>query len=61
MIESRAVPALKHRRIVLSDDAMELFPAGVANMDFRVAPCLTIAMQTRAAHGSSATRRCQTR
>ncbi len=51
VIDRRAVPALKHHRIVLGDDGMDLFPAGVADMDFRVAPCITKAMAKRAAHG----------
>ncbi|MHA6261566.1 MalY/PatB family protein [Arenibacterium sp. CAU 1754] len=51
VINRRAVPALKHHRIVLGDDGMDLFPAGVADMDFRVAPCITQAMARRAGHG----------
>lgn len=47
VIDRRAVPALKHHRIVLSADGMDLFPAGVADMDFRVAPCIA----QRASHG----------
>jgi cystathionine beta-lyase len=50
VIDRRAVPALKHHRIVLGEDGMELFPAGVADMDFRVAPCITEALARRAAH-----------
>lgn len=50
-IDRRAVPALKHHRIVLGADGMDLFPAGVADMDFRVAPCITDAIAARAAHG----------
>lgn len=51
LIDRRAVPALKHHQIVLGKDGMDLFPAGVADMDFRVAPCITEAMSQRAAHG----------
>ena len=50
-IDRRAVPALKHHRIVLGADGMDLFPAGVADMDFRVAPCITDAIAARATHG----------
>lgn len=50
-IDRREVPALKHHRIVLGDDGMDLFPAGVADMDFRVAPSICEAMQARATHG----------
>ncbi|TDL86877.1 MalY/PatB family protein [Meridianimarinicoccus aquatilis] len=50
-IDRREVPALKHHPIVLGKDGMNLFPAGVADMDFRVAPCITAAMQNRVAHG----------
>lgn len=51
VIDRRAVPALKHHRIVLKDDGMDLFPGGVADMDFRVAPCIANAMAHRLAHG----------
>ena len=50
-IDRRAVPALKHHRRVLGADGMDLFPGGVADMDFRVAPCITQAISHRAAHG----------
>ena len=50
-IDRRAVPALKHHRLVLGSDGMDLFPAGVADMDFRVAPCIAKAIAARAAHG----------
>jgi len=49
-IDRRAVPALKHHRMVLGADGMDLFAAGVADMDFRVAPCITDAINQRAAH-----------
>lgn len=51
VIDRRAVPALKHHRMVLGDDGMALFAAGVADMDFRVAPCITQAIAARADHG----------
>ena len=50
-IDRRVVPALKHHRVVLGADGMDLFPAGVADMDFRVAPCIAEAIAERAAHG----------
>ena len=50
-IDRRDVPALKHHPMVLGKDGMDLFAAGVADMDFRVAPCITEAMEKRAAHG----------
>ena len=51
VIDRRAVPALKHHRIVLGADGMDLFAAGVADMDFRVAPSIAQAMAKRLAHG----------
>lgn len=51
VIDRREVPALKPHRIVLGEDGMDLFPAGVADMDFRVAPAITDAMQKRLTHG----------
>ena len=50
-IDRREVPALKPHRLVLGSDGMDLFPAGVADMDFRVAPAISKAMQTRLSHG----------
>jgi cystathionine beta-lyase len=50
-IDRRAVPALKHHRAVLGTDGLDLFPAGVADMDFRVAPCITDAIAKRTEHG----------
>ncbi|MGV6849093.1 MAG: MalY/PatB family protein [Marinibacterium sp.] len=50
-IDRREVPALKPHRIVLGAEGMDLFPAGVADMDFRVAPAITTAMQRRLDHG----------
>jgi cystathionine beta-lyase len=49
-IDRRVVPALKHHRLVLGSDGMDLFPAGVADMDFSVAPCVREAIAERAAH-----------
>lgn len=51
IIDRREVPALKHHQIVLGEDGMDLFAAGVADMDFRVAPCIAAAISKRAAHG----------
>lgn len=45
------VPALKLHRMVLGADGMDLFPAGVADMDFRAPPAVLEAMIQRAAHG----------
>ncbi|MGV6848925.1 MAG: MalY/PatB family protein [Marinibacterium sp.] len=50
-INRRTVPALKHHRMVLGDDGMDLFAGGVADMDFRAAPCITQALAQRVAHG----------
>ena len=50
-VDRRVVPALKHHRMVLGDDGMDLFAAGVADMDYEVAPCITDAITQRAAHG----------
>jgi cystathionine beta-lyase len=50
-IDRRAVPALKIHRNVLGADGMDLFPAGVADMDFRVAPVIADAMAKRLDHG----------
>ena len=46
-IDRREVPALKWRQA----DADEVFPAGVADMDFRAAPVIREAMRRRLAHG----------
>lgn len=51
VIDRRVVPALKHHPIVLGRDGLDLFAAGVADMDFKVAPCITDAIAKRAAHG----------
>lgn len=50
-IDRREVPALKTHPIVLGDDGADLFPAGVADMDFRVARPILRAMQHRLDHG----------
>ncbi|MFK7877271.1 MAG: MalY/PatB family protein [Paracoccaceae bacterium] len=50
VIDRRVVPALKHHEMVLGSDGMDLFAAGVADMDFCVAPCITDAIKRRAAH-----------
>lgn len=50
-IDRSTVPALKTHRMVLGADGMGLFAAGVADMDFRVAPSITQAIAARAAHG----------
>lgn len=50
-IHRREVPALKVHKAVLGADGMDLFAAGVADMDFRAAPAVLKAISTRAAHG----------
>ena len=50
-IDRRAVPALKTHRIVLGSDEEHLFPAGVADMDFRAPPAVLDALRERLAHG----------
>ena len=50
-IDRRAVPALKPHPIVLGEDGEGLFPAGVADMDFRAPPAVLDALQERLAHG----------
>lgn len=50
-IDRREVPALKVHKLVLGADGMDLFAAGVADMNFRVADVITEAMTARAAHG----------
>lgn len=50
-IDRRCVPALKPHPIVLGADGVDLFPAGVADMDFRVAPSILAAMEKRLHHG----------
>lgn len=50
-VNRRAVPALKVHSLVLGDDGMDLFAAGVADMDFRAPPLVVDAMKHRAEHG----------
>ncbi len=50
-IDRREVPALKWHPRVIGGDAGELFAAGVADMDFRVAPAIAEAMRRRLEHG----------
>lgn len=50
-IDRRKVPALKVHPMVLGDDGFGLFAAGVADMDFRVAPQIIDALQARVQHG----------
>lgn len=50
-IDRTLVPALKTHRVVIGDDIPGLFAAGVADMDFRVAPVILEAMERRLRHG----------
>ena len=50
-IDRRAVPALKWRAAARDADGADLFPAGVADMDFRAPPPVLAAMERRLAHG----------
>ena len=50
-INRREVPALKVHRMVLGADGMDLFPAGVADMDFKAPPAVLTALQKRLDHG----------
>ena len=50
-INRREVPALKVHRMVLGADGMDLFPAGVADMDFKAPPAVLTALQRRLDHG----------
>ena len=50
-IDRREVPALKPHRIVLGADGADLFPAGVADMDFKAPPAVLEAMRKRLEHG----------
>ena len=50
-IDRRTVPALKTHRLVLGEDGGDLFPAGVADMDFRAAPPIIDALRRRLQHG----------
>ena len=51
VIDRHEVPALKVHRMVLGTDGMGLFPAGVADMDFREPKPILDAMAQRLAHG----------
>jgi len=50
-IDRRAVPALKTHKIVLGEGGENLFPAGVADMDFMAPPPVRAALQARLDHG----------
>jgi cystathionine beta-lyase len=50
-INRREVPALKVHRMVLGEDGMDLFPAGVADMDFKAPQPVLAALQSRLNHG----------
>lgn len=50
-IDRREVPALKTHKLVLGADGMDLFAAGVADMDFRAPTAVMNAIGARAAHG----------
>ena len=51
VIDRREVPALKVHCMVLGADGMDLFPADVADMDFRAPKPILDAMAQRLAHG----------
>ncbi len=50
-IDRREVPALKTHKMVLGADGENLFPAGVADMDFMAPPPVLAALQARLDHG----------
>jgi len=50
-IDRREVPALKWHSMVLGEDGADLFPAGVADMDFKAPEPIRAAMQKRLDHG----------
>lgn len=50
-INRREVPALKVHRMVLGEDGMDLFPGGVADMDFPAPQPVLDAMAARLTHG----------
>ncbi|MBL1436266.1 MAG: pyridoxal phosphate-dependent aminotransferase [Rhodobacteraceae bacterium] len=50
-IDRRDVPALKTHKMVLGADGENLFPAGVADMDFMAPPPVRAALQARLDHG----------
>jgi len=49
-IDRRAVPSLKTHEMVLGKDGGHLFAAGVADMDYPVAPDIIKALQARLDH-----------
>ncbi len=49
--DRRAVPALKMHKMVLGEGGENLFAAGVADMDFEVAPPILAALRQRLIHG----------
>jgi cystathionine beta-lyase len=51
VIDRREVPALKVHRMVLGADGMGLFPAGVADMDFRAPKPILDVLAQRLDHG----------
>ncbi len=51
VIDRREVPALKVHSMVLGADGMDLFPAGVADMDFRAPKPVLDAILRRLEHG----------
>ena len=51
VIDRREVPALKVHHMVLGADGMDLFPAGVADMDFRAPQAVLDGLSQRLAHG----------
>lgn len=50
-IDRREVPALKVHPMVLGQDGVDLFAAGVADMDFKAPPVVIEALQKRLDHG----------
>lgn len=50
-IDRREVPALKPHPMVLGQDGLHLFPAGVADMDFKAPPPVLEALHKRLGHG----------
>jgi len=50
-LDRREVPALKTHKMVLGEGGENLFPAGVADMDFMAPPPVLAALQARLDHG----------
>jgi len=50
-LDRREVPALKTHKMVLGEGGENLFPAGVADMDFMAPPPVRAALQARLDHG----------